>query len=552
MVNLNSKSLGSNAITPAPSRIHEVATNASNLRTIHAVKDENDEDLLAEIGYKQELKRRFSTFQIFGIAFSIMSILPGIASLLGTALTAGPAGAIWSWAIASVFIFLIGVSMSELASAIPTSGGLYYWTFYYAPVEWRVPVSFMIGLSNTMALCSGVVSVFYGTSEEILAAIYLTKDGNFEITTGKTYGIFAGCVVTGAIATCLSSKNVALLQAVSSVCQVGILVLFFIALPIGTKINRHQFNSRGFIFGEVQNYSDWPIGWQFCLSFMTAVWTIGAFDSCVHMSEEAKNATYGVPIGICTSVAICCLLGFFILICTAACMNPDVDAVLSTDTGFPMAQIILDSLGKRWAIAFMSLMAGCLWLCGSSLVTAASRQIWAFARDDGLPFCSVVKVINKRLKVPIRAVIMCCLIALAIGCLCLAGSAAANALFSLGVLGNYVSWCTPIFLRLTFGKHRFTPGSFYLGPVLSSAVGWTACAWGAFIVVLVCFPSTKTVTKTDMNYCVVITVGVWVLSLILFFTYKYKYYHGPKSNLENADDANSSIEELNYQCESKA
>lgn len=493
------------------------------------------------------MQRRFSTFQIFGISYSIMGILPSVASITATGLAAGPAGFLWSWAIASVLILSIGVSMSELASAIPTSGGLYYWTFYYAPEAWRVPLSFVIGLSNTMALCSGSVSVFYGNAEEILAAVYLTKDGNFDITTGKTYGVFAGCVITGAVVTCLSSKNVAMLQSISSICHTGLLVLFFIALPIGTRVNRHEFNSRGFIFGEVQNYSDWPIGWQFCLSFMTAVWTIGAFDSCVHMSEEAKNASYGVPIGICGSITACGFLGFFILICTTACMNPDIGTVLATDTGFPMAQVIYDSLGRRWAIAFMSLMAGCQWLMGSSLLTAASRQIWAFARDDGLPFCSIVKVVNKKLRVPIRAVILACLISLAIGCLCLAGTAAANALFSLGVLGNYLAWCTPVFLKLTFGKHKFNPGSFYLGPVFSPIVGWIACAWGAFITVLVCFPATKVVTKENMNYCIVITGGVWILSIVFFFTYKYKYYHGPKSNLDDDNiEVVSSAEDVSY------
>lgn len=36
--------------------------------------------------------------------------------------------------------------------------------------------------------------------------------------------------------------------------------------------------------------------------FQPAVWVIGAFDSCIHMSEEAKNATKAVPIGILTSI----------------------------------------------------------------------------------------------------------------------------------------------------------------------------------------------------------------------------------------------------------
>jgi amino acid transporter len=536
---------GFSPITSAQSRIHNIATAASNIREIDARIAHNDDDLLAEIGYKQELKRRFSTFQIFGIAYSIMGILPSIASLLGVALIAGPAGAVWSWAVASIFILTIGIAMSELASAIPTSGGLYYWTFYYAPENWRVPLSFIIGISNTLALSAGCVSVFYGNAQEILAAVYLTQNGDFVITAGKTYGVFAACVVFGGLTSCVSSKNVALLQTVSSVCHTGLLILFFIALPIGTKVNRGEFNGRGFIFGEVDNFSDWPIGWQFCLSMMTAVWTIGAFDSCVHMSEEAKNASYGVPIGICGSITACGFLGFFILICTTACMNPDVAAVLETDTGFPMAQVIYDSLGRKWAIAFMSLMAACQWLMGCSLVTAASRQIWAFARDDGLPFCSIVKVVNKKLRVPLRAICTACLIALSIGCLCLAGTAAASALFSIAVLGNYVAWCTPIFLRLTFGNHKFTPGSFYLGPLFSKVIGYIACAWGLFIMLLVCFPATKTVEKTTMNYCIVINGGIWILATIFFFAYKFKYYHGPKSNLEDPTvETDSSADEL--------
>ncbi|GME95231.1 unnamed protein product [Ambrosiozyma monospora] len=268
---------------------------------------------------------------------------------------------------------------------------------------------------------------------------------------------------------------------------------------------------------------------------MTAVWTIGAFDSCVHMSEEAKNASYGVPIGVCGSISFCGALGFFIIICTTACMDSDVSAVLETDTGFPMAQIIYDSLGRNWAIAMMSLMAVCQWLMGSSILTALSRQVWAFARDDGLPFSSVVKVVNKKLKVPIRAVLFASCIGLMLGCLCLAGTVAASALFSLGVCGNYLAWCAPIFFRLTSGKDRFVPGRFYLGDLWSKVIGWIACAWGLFIIVLTMIPSGRYVTKETMNYTVAITGGCWVLSVVFFFVYKYKYYHGPKSNIEPED-----------------
>ncbi|GME75136.1 unnamed protein product [Ambrosiozyma monospora] len=297
----------------------------------------------------------------------------------------------------------------------------------------------------------------------------------------------------------MSSRNVAFMQTVSSVCSTGLIVLYLIALPVGTKLNKVDgFNDGKFIFGTVENHSQgWPTGFQFCLSMMTAVWTIGAFDSCVHMSEEAKNSSYGVPIGVCGSIMFCGILGFFIIICTTTCMNSDVSSVLATGTGFPMAQIIFDSLGKNWA----------------------------FARDDGLPFSSIVKVVNKNLKVPIRAVWFATFIGLMLGCLCLAGTVAASALFSLGVCGNYLAWCAPIFFRLTSGKDRFVPGRFYLGDLWSKVIGWIACAWVLFIIVLTMIPSGRYVTKEAMNYTVAITGGCWLLSVVFFFVYKYKYYH---------------------------
>lgn len=523
--------------------LEAIASNASALRSIDARKNTNDNNLLAEIGYKQELKRTYSSLQIFGIAYSIMGLLPSIASVTGTGLMSGASGFVWGWFVAGFFILFIGISMSELASSIPTSGGLYYWTFYYAPHSIRVPLSYMIGLSNTLALVGGLCSITYGFAEEILAAVYINMDGDFEITEPRTYGVFAAGIISLMLLTCASSKNASHLQTVSMVCNSGIIVLFFIALPIGTARSK-GFNGASFIFGKFENFGTWPVGWEFVQGWLTAIWTIGAFDSCVHMSEEAKNPSKGVPIGIIGSIFACWVTGFCICICTAACMSSDVASVLGTETGFPMAQIIYDSLGKRWAVAFMVLIAICQWLMGGSILTALSRQIWAFARDDGLPFSSVVKVVNKTLKVPLRAVYFASILGLLLGCLTFAGPTAAAALFSLAVAGNYVAWGMPVILRLTSGKSRFHPGVFYLGKY-STAVNWLTMAWIAFVLVMCMFPTDTTVEADTMNYTVVINGGVWILSLVYFYVYKYRDYFGPKSNLDdiNAEDLNEESHE---------
>ena len=104
--------------------LHKLTTIRSPLREIDPQHNAGDADLLAQIGYKQELRRHYSTLQVFGIAFSIMGLLPSIASTLSVGLESGPAGLVWGWFLSSIFILCIGISMAFLGSAIPTSGGL--------------------------------------------------------------------------------------------------------------------------------------------------------------------------------------------------------------------------------------------------------------------------------------------------------------------------------------------------------------------------------------------------------------------------------------------
>ena len=87
-----------------------------------------DEQRLAELGYKQELHRGWSGFSNFAISFSIISILAGCFTTYGQAWNnGGPVAISIGWLVISVFVLLVAFSMSELASAMPTAGGIYYW-----------------------------------------------------------------------------------------------------------------------------------------------------------------------------------------------------------------------------------------------------------------------------------------------------------------------------------------------------------------------------------------------------------------------------------------
>lgn len=508
-----------------------VLSNPEEVRSINAGEAADDVDLLHQIGYKQELRREYSTLQVFGIAFSIMGLLPSITTTAGTGLEGGPVSFVWGWFVSGFFILCVGISMSFLGSAIPTSGGLFYYANYYSGEKIRVPLSFLIGCSNSLALCAGFCSINYGFVSEVFAAVSIST--GFESTKYEIYGVFVACILSQLVLCSVTTKMTATVQSFSIYMNVFIILLFFIAVPVGTS-NNHGFNDAHFIFGKFENARAWNNGWSFMLSWMPAIWTIGAFDSCIHMSEECKDPTRKVPIGIVGSISVCWIVGWFITIVLCACIKDgDVAAVLASDTGMAVAQIILDALGKKWAIAFMSMIAFAQYLMGLSILIALSRQVFSFARDDGLPFVyNIVKVVNPVIKVPLRATIFSGLLSCVLGLLILIDYTAANALFSLAVAGNLLAWGVPILLVIlpTESAKRFVPGPFY-SKMLFFPINFISCVWVVYVIIMSMFPDSVPVTKDTMNYTSAINGGVWLLSLVYYFVWGYRHYHGPKSNL---------------------
>lgn len=261
------------------------------------------------------------------------------------------------------------------------------------------------------------------------------------------------------------------------------------------------------------------------LAWLSPIWTVGGFDSCVHMSEEAANATRAVPYGILMSIGSCWLFGFILVIVIAACMDPNPENLLGSPFGQPMAQIYYDAIGKRGAMALMTILFIVQFMMGLSILVAASRQSWAFSRDGALPFSSFFRKISINLGyIPFRAVWGCVGIGAVLGLLSLIAPAAAQALFSLAVAAQNVAWGTPILARLVWGQKKFKPGPIYTGR-FSVPLGWTAIAFLCFGVVLSMFPvGGPNPSASDMNYTVVINSAVWGGALLYYFIDARKWF----------------------------
>src|SRR5260370_29997330 len=87
-----------------------------------------DEKRLAELGYKQELIRGWSSFTNFAISFTIISVLAGAFTNFSFAWNqGGPAGIAIGWPVLCAFVLLVALSISELTSAMPTAVCAYLW-----------------------------------------------------------------------------------------------------------------------------------------------------------------------------------------------------------------------------------------------------------------------------------------------------------------------------------------------------------------------------------------------------------------------------------------
>lgn len=224
-------------------------------------------------------------------------------------------------------------------------------------------------------------------------SIVIARDGNWSPSNGDVYAVFLACVICHGILASTLSKVMGKLQMAFVIMNAILILATIIALPIGTHNNRNNpdstshLNSAHYIFAQTENLTTWPTGWAFMLSWLSPIWTIGmsqsylntvtrhqgrvpdrtfmlttmigGFDSCVHMSEEAANATIAVPYGIIMSIGSCWIFGWIILIVIAACMEQNLENITESEFGQPMAQIYYDALGKSGALGrYISLLYG--------------------------------------------------------------------------------------------------------------------------------------------------------------------------------------------------
>jgi amino acid permease (GABA permease) len=476
---------------------------------------------LAKLGYKQELHRGMSGFSNFAVSFSIISILAGCITSYSIALKSGGPSAInLGWPIVGLFVLCVALAMAEVCSRYPTAGGLYFWAGRLAKRNKRAWAWF-VGWFNFLGEVAVTAAIDFGAATTMMAFAALTF--GVEPTALNTFALFIVIIVIHGLLNTFGVNLVSLLSNVSAWWHIiGVLIIVGVLWVIPTD---HQ--SFSWTLTAWHNETGWSFGpYVFLMGLLMAQYTYTGYDASAHVAEETKNAARAAPKGIVMSVLISVIGGWILLFSiTAAIQDGSADGLnklLATPTGLPPAQIFLDALNNPTLAKFLLfIVCGAQFFCGMASVTANSRMSFAFSRDNAIPGSKLWAKVNPRTGTPTNSIWLCVGAAIVLAAPALFNTTAYLAVTSVAVIGLYIAYVAPVFLRRL--NKDFTPGPWHLGK-WSPVIGWIAVVWVIFICILFVLPPVLPITVDTFNYAPVAVAVVAIFATILWFAKGRKHF----------------------------
>ncbi len=520
-------------------------------------KDEliaHDMKRLHGMGYAQELFRAMGGFSNFAISFTIISILSGCVTLFFyIPSTVGFAAASIGWPLITVFVVIVALGMAELASAYPTAGGLYYWSSKLGFRGRGGPAwGWYTGWFNLIGQIAITAGIAYGAAVTLdvllhawIPSIPATPGSIVSVDPGTqwtTLLLYAIILVVVTMLNIFGVRLVAFLNDVSVWWHIVGVILIVVGV-VGATIAAQQFNpGAGGVAPAVQvtgsavhglngggtlfsvdsafNLTGFPIWYAFLLSLLLAQYTYTGYDASAHMTEETIGAETRAPWGVVMSVVVSAIAGYALLMGLLAA-TPDLAA------SFSFVNPVLYILQSRLSYVLGTLLFAAIFVaqffCSMSSVTSNSRMIYAFSRDGAVPGHNLWHRLNRG-RTPRNAIILAVVCSFILAVPSIWSITAYLAVTSIAVIGLYIAYAIPIFLR-QFATD-FKRGPWHLG-AWSKPIGWIAVVWVAFISVLFMLPTATPITLADFNYTPVVVLGVIVLVTIWWLASARKWFKGP-------------------------
>ncbi|TFC48222.1 APC family permease [Cryobacterium shii] len=474
-----------------------------------------DSEHLKALGYDDSFHRSMSLWANLALGFTYLSPLVGVYSLFALALSTGGPPSIFWLVIVGTGQLLVALVFGEVVSQYPIAGGIYPWTRRL----WGKRYAWMAAWVYVWAMLVTITAVAeFGSG-------FLANLINAPVTKEVTLGLSVLFLVVA------FAFNFSGTKMLSRVARIGLAAELIGVIGLGLYLLIFQRKQEFSIFFDtmgVQGNDSYAAA--FLGAALAGLFLFYGFEACGDVAEEVPDPARGIPRAMILTILIggvSALFSFGGYVMAA----PDLQAVVNGTDIDPIPAILEATLGTVGAKLFLIVALTAFLSCVLSLQAAASRLMFAFARDGMIPGHAWLGKVSPRTTVPVNALIVACTIPLLL-CLLIyvGGSTLLTQITAFAVIGIYVAFQMVVLAALRQRFKGWRPaGPFNLGPV-GFVVNVVALLYGIFAMVLLARPGSTGVFLDDWIVLIGLAVVMGSGLLYLFIAKPHSASHQPEGD----------------------
>ncbi|KAG9525155.1 amino acid transporter, partial [Aureobasidium melanogenum] len=491
---------------------------ADEVARLRASESDSDAELLENLGYKPVLHRSYTLFHNFSTTFAALYFVGGVRVTFSTGISAGGNLAYWtSYIVTCVFTFITAAVIAEICSSLPLAGSIYLWAAEAGGPRFGRFFGFIVAWWSTTAWTTFCASNTQGAVNYLLAEIVVfnvdyPSDSDHIKYRAVQWAVTEVMLAVACIVNLLPPKYFRWIFYASSGMVLLDFVLNMVWLPIGVA-QTYGFRTAHEAFMTTYNGTGAPAGWNWCLSYLATAGILIGFDASGHVAEETKNASVTAAKGIFWSTVVSGVGGFVVVILFLFCV-PDADTFFQFGSEQPFVPLYAVVLGQGGHVVMNVVCIVALWFNTAIAVLAASRLVFAVARDGVLPFSGWVSQVSN--GQPKNAVIVVWVVSAIITCTILPSSTAFTSLVSAAGVPSAAAYGLICLARLVLTPKTFPKPRWSLGK-LSKPFQFIAIFWNGWVVAILFSPYAFPVTAGNLNYAPVIMAIVTIFAIISYF-----------------------------------
>jgi amino acid transporter len=458
-------------------------------------KNDTDADQLRALGYESHFDRTMSKWENFSLGFTYLSPVVGVYTIFTTAFIAGGPPMWWNYIGVGIGQLLVCLIFGEIVSQFPISGGLYPWARRLMGKRW----AWMAGWVYAWALCCTMAGVATGV------APFLAQLFGMESTPVATTAI---ALILIAMTTALNLSGTRLLARVAMfgfICELvgaivvgGYLLLFARHQPLSVLIDTTVAAPNGHYLP------------AFLASSLAALFCYYGFEACGDVAEETPDASRMIPKAMRMTIYIGGAAASWVCLAFVLSIS-DIHAVMSGEDKDPIVTLLRAAMGETGFRAVIVVVLVSFISCLLSLQAAASRLIFAYARDQMIFGSKFLSRMSPKHHVPANALVLMGAIPAVIALSALWLEDAIATIISFAAVGIYISFQMIVLAALLARFKGWRPTGPFTLRHWGFLVNALALAYGVGAIVNILWPRSPN-DPWYVNYgMLVTTIGVMVL-----------------------------------------